>query len=297
MPSPPRSSPPIDRILRPQMIYKTAALVVDKTQYRDELDPRAGVQDAAAARFEATAKEMRGDENDDFAGNVPQHMLPLSWMHTYTSRSDCQPMKLLIVRRIVVRFVCYRVATGLRGFGEHPQPQPDRRGHSEIALVVEDTHMMDSTMDGEPYRVTRFILPLLQVLRTPRPHPAADRRSAPRAARRVHVPRTDAEPGRDGHAARDPLSDNILELWFSTARKNLEILTELFCPLPANLVRNWKVYENYVPKVKTEHVVHGVSLDRVKKRLGCACRDFLVDEEFVQGADWEGLNPTLLIYT
>jgi len=29
-------------------------------------------------------------------------------------------------------------------------------GDSEIALVVEDDDMIDSTMDGQPYKVSRF---------------------------------------------------------------------------------------------------------------------------------------------
>ncbi|KAJ7642196.1 hypothetical protein FB45DRAFT_826418 [Roridomyces roridus] len=65
----------------------------------------------------------------------------------------------------------------------------------------------------------------------------------------------------------DPLSEGFTELWRTTARKNREIFTEIFRPVPSNLVRDWKAYDNYVPKVKTGHVVPGVPLDRVKNRL------------------------------
>jgi phospholipase D1/2 len=41
----------------------------------------------------------------------------------------------------------------------------------------------------------------------------------------------------------DPLSDEMLSLWEGTARKNREIFTEIFRPVPTNLVRDWKAYE------------------------------------------------------
>lgn len=46
----------------------------------------------------------------------------------------------------------------------------------------------------------------------------------------------------DGLVA-DPLSDATNSLWMSTARKNREVFTELFHPLPTNLVQNWDAYE------------------------------------------------------
>ena len=44
-------------------------------------------------------------------------------------------------------------------------------------------------------------------------------------------------------AVADPLSDEVLDLWHSTARRNREIFTEIFRPVPTNLVRNWAAYD------------------------------------------------------
>ena len=41
----------------------------------------------------------------------------------------------------------------------------------------------------------------------------------------------------------DPLADDTLELWNSTAWRNQEIFTEIFRPVPTNLVRTWSAYE------------------------------------------------------
>lgn len=102
----------------------------------------------------------------------------------------------------------------------------------------------------------------------------------------------------------DPLADTTLQLWMDTARRNREIFTEVFRPIPTNLVRSWSAYDAYVPKVKTGHVVPEIPLARVKDRLSLvkgslveAPLDFLIDDkDFVEGADWIGLNPTLPIY-
>lgn len=41
----------------------------------------------------------------------------------------------------------------------------------------------------------------------------------------------------------DPLADETLQLWENTARKNREIFTELFRPVPSNLVRSKSTYK------------------------------------------------------
>lgn len=103
-------------------------------------------------------------------------------------------------------------------------------------------------------------------------------------------------------AVADPLADETLDLWNSTARRNREIFTEIFQPVPTNLVRTWSAYEvrasprgravcsdgvisqNYVPKVKTGHVVHGIPLSRVKERLA-QVKGSVVDAPIVSAAE------------
>ena len=41
----------------------------------------------------------------------------------------------------------------------------------------------------------------------------------------------------------DPLAASTENLWQTTARRNREIFTEVFRPLPTNLVRSWSAYE------------------------------------------------------
>ena len=41
----------------------------------------------------------------------------------------------------------------------------------------------------------------------------------------------------------DPLSDATIDLWRSTAKKNRDIFTYVFQPVPSDLVPNWEAYK------------------------------------------------------
>lgn len=41
----------------------------------------------------------------------------------------------------------------------------------------------------------------------------------------------------------DPLAQETIDLWYTTARQNREIFTEIFRPVPTNLVRDWNAYD------------------------------------------------------
>jgi len=101
------------------------------------------------------------------------------------------------------------------------------------------------------------------------------------------VPNADETYLKEDARVADPLSDGLLKLLDTTARVNREVFTELFRPVPSNLVHNWKAYDVsgrtctcarsvrlvtrfvkvYKPKGKLGHVVPGIPLQRVKERL------------------------------
>lgn len=53
----------------------------------------------------------------------------------------------------------------------------------------------------------------------------------------------DQELGSNDQVVADPISDATDFLWKETARKNREIFSEIFKPVPTNLVRNWAAYD------------------------------------------------------
>ncbi|TFK38573.1 phospholipase D [Crucibulum laeve] len=294
----------------------TEGLVVsDKTAPKTETVPIPESDEAAKEiieRFEHGADDLRSDE--PVADTVAQHMLDdktslldEQWLGTEQEELDAYVSELLYIHSKVMIVDDRRVIMGSANINDRSQKGD---GDSEIALVVEDEDMIDATMDGQPYQVARFAATLRRKLFREHlgliepqncdkrdPEVTSFMRPAPHA-------NEDETHRREDRIVADPLSEEMEFLWKETARRNREIFSEIFRPVPTNLVRNWQGYDNYVPKVKTGHVVPGISLDRVKNRLSqvkgalveCPL-DFLIeDRDFVSGPEWTALNPTLPIY-
>ncbi|KAG6839474.1 hypothetical protein C0991_002258 [Blastosporella zonata] len=294
----------------------TEGLVVsDKTPAKIETVPIPQSAEEARAivdQFEAGARGIRGDE--DVADTVAQHMLndrtgllDEKWLGTEEEELNAYVSELLYIHSKVMIVDDEKVIMGSANINDRSQKGD---GDSEICLVVEDEDRIQSFMDGRPYLASRFAATLRRKLyrehlgliqpqmpKDGNPEITSFMRPAPHANDDETYERNDA-------LVADPLSDNTVALFQNTAIENRKIFTELFRPVPTNLVRSWAAYDNYVPRVKAGHVVPGIDIDRVKTRLSgvrgalveCPL-DFLIDEkEFVTGPEWKGLNPTLPIY-
>ncbi|EIW52191.1 phospholipase D/nuclease [Trametes versicolor FP-101664 SS1] len=260
-------------------------------------------------RWNRAAQEIRSDE--DVADNVVQHMLhdrttllDEKWLGTEEEERNAYVSELLYIHSKVMIVDDRRVIMGSANLNDRSQKGD---GDSEIALVVEDEDMIESTMNGEPYQVGRFAASLRRKLY--REHlgliPPQDCDNQPDSFQRpAPHPNADETEQDEDRAVADPICDDTMNLWENTARTNREIFTEIFRPVPTNLIRSFKDYDSYVPKVMTGHVVPDIPLDRIKDRLShvrgalVECpMDFLIDQDdFVEGPDWKGLNPTLPIY-
>ncbi|KAF8169373.1 hypothetical protein BJ912DRAFT_181903 [Pholiota molesta] len=274
-------------------------------------------QDANAARevverFEAGARDLRSDE--PVSDNVAQHMLndgttllQEKWLGTEEEELNAYVSELLYIHSKVMIVDDRRVIIGSANINDRSQKGD---GDSEIALVVEDDDMINSTMDGEQYPVSRFAATLRRQLYKEHLGLIEPQRADVRDPevtsfmRPAPFPNKDETRTHEDRLVADPLSDATNSLWLDTARKNREIFTEIFRPVPTNLVRDWGAYENYRPKTKTGHVVPDIPLERVKTRLtqvkGALVEcplDFLIDDkDLVTGPEWTVLNPTLPIY-
>ncbi|EMD36120.1 hypothetical protein CERSUDRAFT_116030 [Gelatoporia subvermispora B] len=262
-------------------------------------------------QFERGSESLRDDEA--VSDNVVQHMLhdktnllDEKWLGTEEEERAAYVSELLYIHSKVMIVDDQRVIMGSANINDRSQKGD---GDSEIALVIEDDDMIDSQMDGKPWLASRFAATLRRKLYRehlglippqlcePNSEPTSFMRPAP-------YPNEDETGEQEDAWVADPLADATLDLWNSTAKRNRDIFTEIFRPVPTNLVRTWEQYDNYVPKVMTGHVVPEVPLARVKDRLSgvrgalveCPI-DFLIDQkDFVEGIDWMGLNPTLPIY-
>ena len=109
--------------------------------------------------------------------------------------------------------------------------------------------MIPSRMNGADYQASRFAATLrrrlfkehLGLLRpqncdSPHEYVTSHMRCAP------HPNHDDTDTQEDDWVL-DPVADDTLARWNDTARVNREIFTELFRPVPSNLVRSWSAYE------------------------------------------------------
>ncbi|EJC99464.1 phospholipase D [Fomitiporia mediterranea MF3/22] len=287
----------------------------EKTETKTEEVPLPATEEDARQiieRFEYGAYDVRGDE--EVSDTVSQHMLndrtsllDEKWLGTEDEELGCYVSELLYIHSKVMIVDDRRVIMGSANINDRSQKGD---GDSEIALVVEDTDMIETTMDGNRYMAARFAATLRrslykehlglippQICNSREEEATSNMRPAP-------IPNDDETATREDELVADPLADETLALFDGTAKKNRGIFTEIFRTVPSNLVRDYKSYDNFVPKVKTGHVVPDVPLDRVKARLSevrgsivdCPL-DFLIDEkDLVDNPDWDGLNPTLPIY-
>ncbi|KAF7367523.1 Phospholipase [Mycena sanguinolenta] len=152
----------------------------------------------------------------------------------------------------------------------------------------DDTDMMDAEMNGELYRVSCFAATLRRKLFCE--HPGLIELQMVGGRDPIHLCAPLPRPTPTKRALSTTASSRtVLRLYArAVAYHRAQEPQDLYRAAP------WKAYKNYVPKVKTGHFVLGVPLERVEKQLA---EDFFIDEtEFVQGANREGLNPTLPIY-
>ncbi|KAH9940163.1 phospholipase D/nuclease [Epithele typhae] len=285
---------------KPELKTETFPLPASIDEARETID-----------KWRRAARELRSD--DRVSDNVVQHMLEDRtdlqqelWLGTEEEERNAYVSELLYIHSKVMIVDDRRVIMGSANLNDRSQKGD---GDSEIALIVEDDDTIETTMNGEPYTAARFAATLRRKLYrehlglihpqlcTTHSEPDSFMRAAPH-------PNPDETQLDEDRQVADPLAEDTVNLWNNTARQNREIFTEIFRPVPTNLIRKWKDYDNYVPNVMTGHVVPEVPLQRIKDRLAAvrgalveAPMDFLIDEDdFVTGPEWKGLNPTLPIY-
>ncbi|GAB7347274.1 hypothetical protein MBLNU459_g3363t2 [Dothideomycetes sp. NU459] len=125
---------------------------------------------------------------------------------------------------------------------------------SEIAICIQDPQEVDSYMAGRPWKAARFAASLrrqifrkhLGLLR-PQDYTRPDQNYEP-----IGVPNAYDWDSREDQAVVDPLSDEFLTLWNTTARTNTEAFERVFHPVPTDKVRNWKQYDEYYERFFSE---------------------------------------------
>jgi len=118
---------------------------------------------------------------------------------------------------------------------------------SEIAIIIEDPAPVDSYMNGQPWRASKFAASLRrQIFRKhlgllkPEIIDRPDANFEP-----IGVPNIYDWGTPEDIQVIDPISDNFLALWNYRAKTNTDAFAKLFHPVPFDGVRNWKQYDDY----------------------------------------------------
>ncbi|KAJ0022679.1 hypothetical protein NQD34_014813 [Periophthalmus magnuspinnatus] len=123
---------------------------------------------------------------------------------------------------------------------------------SEVAVIVEDSEMMDSLMDGQPYKAGKMILG------------------------------ANNDPSID---VSDPLSDTFYkEVWMSICARNATIYQKVFRCLPSSDVRNITELESYLSKPGLDKEDPARAREELKKIRGFAVQfpmQFLAEQNLL----------------
>ncbi|KAK4245224.1 hypothetical protein C7999DRAFT_16553 [Corynascus novoguineensis] len=173
---------------------------------------------------------------------------------------------------------------------------------SEIAVIIEDPTPVSSTMGGRPYTASAFAASLRRQLF--RKHLGLLPHQRPDAAGRnwtpvTHDPVNEYDWGSPAdRAVQDPLGRELRELWCGTARRNTEIFSRAFHPVPDDKMRTWDDYENFFSR---HFVVPGEPADKAEEgyKQGKVDYGHAVREEFPGGVrelkEWlAGVRGTLV---
>ncbi|KAG8946540.1 hypothetical protein FRC04_011598 [Tulasnella sp. 424] len=285
---------------------KQGTTIVEEVKFYQNLNEARQV----VRKFEGAA----GRSDDDVSDSLSQHLLEDTtglldeqWLGNEQEEKDCYVTELLYIHSKVMIVDDRRVIMGSANLNDRSQKGD---GDSEIALVVEDNDQVQTTMDGRPFVASRFAATLRRKIMKehlgliPPQFCETGKEPVTSFQRAVPYPSEDETQSDEDQRVADPLSDEFLELWDATARKNRSIFGEIFKTVPTDVVRNWDQYKAYMPKVKTGHVASDLPISQIKQKLSSvrgalvtAPIDFLIEEKGLwTGPEWLGLDPTLPIY-
>ncbi|KIO26629.1 hypothetical protein M407DRAFT_199455 [Tulasnella calospora MUT 4182] len=285
---------------------KQGTTMVEEVKFYQNLEEARQV----VRKFERAA----GRSDEEVSDSLSQHLLADTtglmseqWLGSEQEERDCYVTELLYIHSKVMIVDDRRVIMGSANINDRSQKGD---GDSEIAVIVEDTDQIETTMDGRPFVANRFAATLRRKIMKehlgliPPQFCETGKEPVTSFMRAVPYPSEDETQSNEDRLVADPLSDQFLELWDGTARKNRQIFGEIFKTVPTDVVRNWDQYKAYLPKVKTGHIASDLPIYQVKEKLAgirgaivTAPIDFLIEENgLVTGPEWLGLNPTLPIY-
>lgn len=243
-------------------------------------------------RFEAGAPQ----DDAEISDNICQHaFMPGSsletekWHGTEQEELDDIVSELVYIHSKLMIVDDRRILIGSANLNDRSQ-KGDR--DSEIAVVIEDAELIETTMGGSKYMASKLATSLRRKLMREHlgllpPQPAHDPAAEP-TSEMLPVPHPyDYDFGSDeDKLVEDVLNPDFWKLWNETALNNQAAFERIFRSIPSNQVRNWKDYDSYLAPTKAVlygHVADKTmslrdvkqTLDRIKGHLVPAPLEFL----------------------
>lgn len=172
------------------------------------------------------------------------------------------------------------------------------RHDSELSIVMQDTRILESTMDGKPYSAGYHAATLRRHLW--REHlgmieaQPLDASKDPNA-QPPNICMNDNDEGDEWEFVADPLGEKVWETWTRQATRNTEIYRMLFRADPDENIKNWKDYDTFAPRntVKQGHLHDPyvpvkeirAKLDEIRGHLVWMPLDFLSEEVLAENIE------------
>ncbi|KAH6607803.1 phospholipase [Trichoderma cornu-damae] len=168
---------------------------------------------------------------------------------------------------------------------------------SELSIVMEDTDVIPSVMDGKPFEAGRHAATLRRFLWREHlgllPPQDFDAKDDINALPPSVEPRNNAHDDDDSWKfVEDPLGDELWDLWTSRADKNTDLFRHLFHADPDNHIKTFDDYDRYLPPrgIKPGHIFDQFmppeeakkKLAQIKGHLVWMQMDFLKDAEMAE---------------
>ncbi|KAI9633008.1 uncharacterized protein MKK02DRAFT_40389 [Dioszegia hungarica] len=259
-----------------------------------------------------------GNVDPKVSDNICQHALqtgkkPIDehWDGTEQEELDCIVSELCYIHSKIMIVDDRRVICGSANLNDRSQ---NGDHDSEIAILMEDSDMVESVMDGKKYMASRLATSWRRTLM--REHigllpsqPAFDGQTQPNDNMHpVPLLNTYDWSSPEDLAVQDILSPEFEHLWFTTGKTNRRAFERIFRPVPNDAIRNWEDYAAYLKPaagIATGHVANpDMSLREVKEELGKIRghlvdmpMEFLADLKYMTEGDWLAVNRiTLALY-
>lgn len=218
-------------------------------------------------RFEA-AGAPQGKPTED---NICQHalrtdatLLDEPWNGTEQEERDNLVTELCYIHSKLMIVDDRRVIVGSANINDRSQ---NGDHDSEIAVVIEDTDLVEMTMGGKKYMGSRLATSWRRALMREHlglsPCQVVGRDNA--QMHPVPVPNDYDWGSPDDLAVADPLGVDFSRLWRETARENRRIFDRIFKTVPCSMVRNWGQYKDFVERNKGIKVSAASGAERAER--------------------------------